>query len=74
MMSKIDKASKDFVLKCSRGRKHNDCHGTFEKLIRNSEYSNCDDLKKLFVLAQILSFLIRIHVAIRSDFQFLERN
>ena len=50
---------KNIVLKFSRGKrsKHEDCFGTFKKLVRNSEYSKSDNFKKLSVLAQILSFL-----------------
>ena len=33
------------------------CHGTFKKLVRNSEFSRSDNFKKLSVLAQVLSFL-----------------
>ena len=35
---------------------HEDCYGTFKKLVRNSEFSRSDNFKELSVLAQILSF------------------
>ena len=43
---------------------HEDCYGTFKKLVRNSEYSISDDFKKLSVLAQILRFLQRENTCI----------
>ena len=40
------------------GGEHEDCSEAFQKLSRNSEhYSKSDNLKKLTVQAQILSFL-----------------
>ena len=50
---------KNIVLKIQTGalNEHEDCYGTFEKLVRNSEFSRSDNFKKLSVLAQILSFL-----------------
>ena len=45
---------------------HEDCHGTFKKLVKNSEYSKSDNFKKLSVLAQIL-FLINTRVSIFQE-------
>ena len=44
------------------GSEREDCYGTFEKLIRNSEYSKTDNLKKLSVLGPNSLFLMKIHV------------
>ena len=30
-------------------KEHEDCHGTFQRLVRNSEYPKSDDLKELSV-------------------------
>ena len=42
------------------GIEFEDCYGTFKKLLRNSEYSESDDFKKLPVPVQILSFLYKL--------------
>ena len=39
------------------GSEHEDWYETFKKLVRNSEYSKSDNVKKLSVLVQSLSFL-----------------
>ena len=41
------------------GSEHDNCHDIFEELIRNSEYSKLDNLKKLSVPEKILKFLIK---------------
>ena len=44
------------------GGKHEECRGTFKKLVRNSKYSKSENFKKLSVLAQILRKYVYIHV------------
>lgn len=51
---KIGKASKNYVLRCSRGSKYGDCYGIRKKLVRNSEFWEFDNFKKLLVLSQIV--------------------
>ena len=53
VISRHWKTSRNIVLNCSWG----DCYETFKKLVRNSEYWKSDNLTKLSVLAEILSFL-----------------
>ena len=49
----------NIVLKClgGTGSEHEGFYETFKKLIRDSEYSKSDNLEKLSVLVQIVSFL-----------------
>ena len=48
---------------------HEDRYETFNKLVRNFEYSNFENCKKLSVLAQILSFLQKIRVFPHKTFE-----
>ena len=58
-MSKRWKGCKNKVLNAHEltSSEHENCHETFNRLLRNSEHSNPENFKKPSVLAQILSFL-----------------